>query len=247
MSPLLGLSSGSAARLDADALARLTLELGGSAVDVRAGKGHGWETDGAAAGLRTLRSAGVEVSFLGIGTVLGAPAREQGPAPDDDEVLERGTPVKVFAAAGCTRPEHFDLTRRQIDALAARTGSAGTVLVETHHGFASVEELVELCASTGINIVLDTFGLARIHQDPVEAAARLAPWVFAAQVKGFDQDRPEESAHLPLASSCAEPTRQLLARIPGIRSLTVESKAGSLAADLALLREWFPDPEGCEP
>ncbi|MBV6701284.1 hypothetical protein [Kitasatospora aureofaciens] len=235
MTTLLGLSSGSAPGLGASELARLVLSLGGSAVDVRAGKGHAWQREG----LAGLRTAGARVCFVGVGTVLG---RADGPllAADEPAHLEPGLPVKVFAAAGCTEPGRFEATLAQVTELAELVGGVDRVLVETHHGYAAVPELAELCERAGTGVLLDTMGLARIHPDPAAAAARLAPWTSYAQVKGFDWSAPETSRHQPLATSCAAETREVLAAAGALRAVTVESKAPSLAEDLALLRSWYP-------
>ncbi|MEU8505016.1 hypothetical protein AB0C40_09865 [Streptomyces brevispora] len=235
MSPLIGLSSGSAARLPAGELARLALSLGGSAVDVREGKGHAWEQDG----LPALRAAGAEVCFVGVSTVLGDQAHPPGGAADL-RWPEPGLPVKVFAAAGCTEPDRVELTLAQVRALAGRVGDSALVLVETHHGYAPVPELEELCRRAGTGILLDTMGLARIDRDPVAAAARLAPWTSYAQVKGFDWSAPDTSRHQPLGASRPERTREVLAAAGGLRAVTVESKAPSLAEDTAQLLAWYP-------
>ncbi|MGN5636664.1 hypothetical protein [Streptomyces sp. AC154] len=238
MRPLIGVSSGSAPRLDAGALAGLTLASGGTAVDVREGKGHAWE----AGGLGALRAAGAEVCFVGVSTVLGSAEHPPG-SVDGLRAPERGLPVKVFAAAGCTAPDRFALTLAQIEALAARVGDSSLVLVETHHGYAPVAELDELCRRAGTSVLLDTMGLARIDADPVAAAARLARWIPYAQVKGFDWDEPATSRHRPLAAARPELTRRVLDAAGELRAVTVESKAPSLTEDIALLREWYPpDP-----
>jgi hypothetical protein len=238
VNPLIGVSSGSAPHLDAAALAGLVLSLGGTAVDVREGKGHAWE----AAGLDGLRAAGAEVCFVGVGTVLGDADHPPG-GIDGLRRLEKGLPVKVFAAAGCAAPERLGLTLAQVEALVARVGDSSLVLVETHHGYASVPELEELCRRAGTSVLLDTMGLARIDGDPVAAAARLAPWISYAQVKGFDWDAPGTSRHRPLAGARPELTRRVLDAAGALRAVTVESKAPSLAEDTALLREWYvPGP-----
>ncbi|MFE1877757.1 hypothetical protein ACFW9N_44155 [Streptomyces sp. NPDC059496] len=234
--PRIGLSSGSAPQLGATALAALVRDLGGTAVDVRAGKGHGWEEGG----LAGLRAAGVEICFVGLSTVLGDPGHPPS-AVTANPWPEPELPVKAFAAAGCTAPDRLDLTLAQIAALADRVGDPARVLVETHHGYALVPELADLCVRTGVGILLDTLGLARIHPDPVAAAAELAPWTAYAQVKGFDQATPGVGGHLPLRSSCAALTRDVLAAVPTLRAVTVETRAGSLADDIALLTEWFTD------
>ncbi|MER5891310.1 hypothetical protein ABT160_46540 [Streptomyces sp. NPDC001941] len=229
-----GLSSGCAPALTAGALAALTRDLGGSTVDVRAGKGHAWETSG---GLAALREAGVDVCFVGTGIVLGDPAHPAS-ACAAQPWLEPGLPVKVFAAEGCTAPGSAALTAAQIAALSDRTGHAGLVLVETHHGYAPVEELAALCADFGTSVLLDTMGLARITDDPQGAAARLAPWTTHAQVKGFDWDAPATSRHRPLAD-CADRTRAVLTAAGTLRAVTAETKAPSLPQDTALLRGWY--------
>jgi len=232
----LGLSSGSAPRLSAAALAELTLACGGTVVDLRAGKGQNWEGDG----LREVRAAGVEVSFVGIGTVLGDPRFAPEEAASEPS-LEPGRPVKVFAAEGCTEPDRIDLTIRQIDALVGVVGRSELVLVETHHGYAPVAELLDLHARTGVRILLDTMGLARLDPDPLGATRLLAPYTAAAQVKGFDWTAPDSSRHLPLRSG-AGPTREMLRLLPHLTSVTVESKAGTPEDDLAVLRTWLAGP-----
>ncbi|MBM7443043.1 hypothetical protein [Streptomyces sp. HB132] len=232
--PRVGISSGSAPDHGAAELAALTLSCGGSVVDVRAGKGHAWEGSG---GLATLRAAGADVSFVGVGTVLGDPAHPAGGC-SSLPWLEPGLPVKVFAAEGCTAPGRLDLTLAQIRALTARVGASHLVLIETHHGYAPVDELAALCERAGTGILLDTMGLARIAPDPVSAAARLSPMTAFVQVKGFAWEHPATSRHLPL-DSCAESTREVLAAAGPLRSITVESKAPSLAEDIALLLEWY--------
>ncbi|WNI30685.1 hypothetical protein [Streptomyces sp. ITFR-6] len=235
MKPLIGVSSGAAPRLDAGALAGLALSCGGTAVDGRDGKGQAWE----AGGLGALRAAGAEVCFVGVSTVLGSAEHPPG-SVDGLRMPERGLPVKVFAAAGCTAPDRFALTLAQIEALTARVGDSSLVLVETHHGYAPVAELDELCRRAGTSVLLDTMGLARIDADPGAAAARLARWIPYAQVKGFDWDEPATSRHRPLASARPELTRKVLDAAGELRAVTVESKAPSLAEDMALLREWYP-------
>ncbi|MFH9393749.1 hypothetical protein [Streptomyces sp. NPDC017556] len=238
MRPLIGISSGSAPGLDADALAGLALSCGGTAVDVREGKGHAWE----AGGLAGLRAAGAEVCFVGVGTVLGDAAHPPG-GIGALRWPERGLPVKVFASAGCTAPDRIGLTLAQVDALAARVGDSSLVLVETHHGYAPVPELEELCRRAGTSVLLDTMGLARIDGDPVAAAARLAHRISYAQVKGFDWEAPGTSRHRPLAAARPGATRRVLDAAGELRAVTVESKAASLAEDTALLCQWYgPDP-----
>jgi hypothetical protein len=233
-----GLSSGSLPGLTADGLGRRTLDLGGSVVDVRSGKGHAWERDG----LPALRATGVDVCFVGVSTVLGDaahPPESIGRLP----WLDEGVPVKVFAAAGCCGPDRWRLTLAQVRALAARTGDSALVLAETHHGYAAVPELIELCERTRIGLVLDTLGLARIEPAPLAAAPRLAPWTMYAQVKGFDPDAPDGAGHRPLAAANAEWTRRLLTAAGTLRAVTVESRAPSLGEDVGLIRQWLSAPE----
>lgn len=227
-----GLSSGSVSAASAAELGRLTASLGGDVVDLRAGKGHRWEEDGIAA----VRAEGVDVAFVGISAALGDPRSL--PETLTGLVPEPGLPVKVFAAEGCTSPSRFGLTSHQIKVLTDAAGSAGRVLVETHHGYAPVPELLDLCERTGVRILLDTLGLARVDSQPLDAARQLADLTVAVQVKGFDWADPEHSRHLPLGT-CEGPTRRILDVLPHVAAATVESKAGCLEGDLRALRAWL--------
>ncbi|WP_326617704.1 hypothetical protein [Streptomyces decoyicus] len=230
---LTGLSSGTAPDLSAIELADLVLRNGGTAVDLRVGKGHRWEEQGTPA----FRDAGVDIAFLGTGIVLGDPAYSPASLGTIAGIVP-GLPVKVFARAGCTRPEALDLTQRQVSVLAAHLGSSGRVLVETHRGYAPVGELRRLSRLTGIRLLLDTLGLAQIAGRPSAAAAQLADVVSAAQIKGFDWNSPLETRHCALAS-VADRTQELLARLPHLASVTVETRAGSGAEDLRLINNWW--------
>lgn len=227
-----GLSSGCVPALPAGELGRLTASLGGEVVDLRAGKGHRWEEDG----LGAVRAEGVDVAFVGISAVLGDPCSV--PEALAGLVPEPGLPVKVFAAEGCTDPSAFELTSRQIKVLADAVGSADRILVETHHGYAPVPELLDLCERAGVRILLDTLGLARVDDQPLDSARLLADHTVAVQVKGFDWADPEHSRHFPL-ETCRAQTRRILDVLPHVTAVTVESKAGRPDDDLHVLREWL--------
>lgn len=230
----IGLSSGCAPELDAADLAALTREHGGSVVDLRAGKDHAWE----AGGIDALRAGGVDVCFVGISSVLGREDDADRPGPGAAHLRE-GVPVKVFAAAGCTAAPAAELTRRHVADLVDRVGRSVDVLVETHHGYADVDELEVLARTFGVSILLDTMGLARITDDPVGAAARLAPWTRFAQVKGFDPDQVSTSRHEALTGASSSLTRRLIAAAGGVEAITLETRSPTIADDLAAMRGWW--------
>ncbi|OPF76707.1 hypothetical protein VT50_0222950 [Streptomyces antioxidans] len=230
---LTGLSSASAPQLPGAELAALVRRHGGRTVDLRCGKGHRWETDG----LAPFADAGVDIAFIGVGVVLGDLA-DDALDPARDAPLRAGVPVKVFAAPHCMAPDRLEVTRHQVRALADRVGGVENVLVETHDGGASPQTLAALHTEMGVRLVLDTLGLARITPDPLDAAGELSALVPAAQVKGFDWKSPRDTRHLPLAQY-AGPTRTLLAALPRLARVTVETHAGSHAEDLILINTWW--------
>lgn len=241
---LTGLSSASAPDLTGRRLAALVRQSGGGTVDLRYGRGHRWEETG----LRPFGTAGVDVAFVGVDITLGKDGADRADGADEararvrdvlrDAPLAPGVPVKVFADPDCLAPERRGTTLAQVTALADRLGGPGDVLVETHQGGASPTQLAALHAETGVRILVDTLGLARISSDPLDAATRLAPSVTVAQVKGFDWSAPRHTRHLPLATG-AGPTRALLAGLPRLARVTVETRAESAAEDLRLLTAWW--------
>ncbi|EST27277.1 hypothetical protein [Streptomyces roseochromogenus] len=231
-----GLSSGCDPKLTASQLAALTLSLGGDVVDLRADKGHRWEEDG----LPAVRAQGVGVAFVGLSLVLGDPRWDPETLHRSPSVPDAGVPVKVFAADGCNTSGR-ELTLRQLRALESLGVRPCAVLVETHHGYATIPELLDLCDDFGVRVLVDTMGLVRLvggADQALRALPLLAPRTDAVQVKGFDWESPELSRHLAL-SACEKPTRHVLDALPRTATATVESKAGCLDRDVPLLRAWL--------
>ncbi|MFB4306225.1 hypothetical protein [Actinomadura sp. GTD37] len=220
MSVRFGLSSGSAPRLEAHALAALVRGAGGTVADLRAGKGHRWEDDGVEA------LCGLAVAFVGISVVLGRPRPETAASG----ALFPGLGIKVFAAPGSVDAPS---TAEQIRALTLGR-EPEQVLVETHRGGAAPDELVELCRRYGCRLVVDNLGLTDITGERAggfgDALGRLAPWTAAVQVKGFT---PGTREHRPLREDDLGWVRDFAgARV----DITVESRAGTPHQDLTTLR-----------
>ncbi|WP_280265305.1 hypothetical protein [Nocardia wallacei] len=217
-----GLSSGSASTESALGLAEVTLSAGGAGVDLRIGKGHGWEREGISHGISTLTDLGLSVYFFGIGMYLGKPGIGFDSIPAMDRV-----PVKVF----CVEEPDKHVVAEQC-AAAARQGVE--LLVETHLGGPNIPRLIELAEQTGIGIVLDLLGLAAISDPDPGLLRGLAPHVRAGQVKGFVATD-DGWLHRPLVSADLDPIRQILASGAPIRAITVESRAGTPSRDIALV------------
>ncbi|WP_146607931.1 hypothetical protein [Spongiactinospora gelatinilytica] len=221
----LGLSSGSVPRLRACDLAVLTRGGGGTVVDLRAGKGQRWEQDGIAA------LAGLPIAFVGVSVTLGQMDTGEGFA-----AARRfpGLPVKVLAAEGAAGRRMCD---DQIAAL-TRDRDASDILIETHRGGAGPAELADLCHRYGCALVIDNLGLYEISADFAGDAMALAPLARAVQVKGFTPapypgERPR---HRPLT---ADDLPWLDVFAGASVDITVESRAGAPAQDLAVLaRTW---------
>ncbi len=219
-----GLSSGTMPSSSAAELAALTGAAGGTGVDLRAGKGHGWERHGIDEGIAAVLGAGLSVYFLGLGLRLG----ERGVRFDSIHPAV-AVPIKVF----CVEEPDPAL----IDAQCVEAAERGIeLLVETHHGGPDAARLLELAERTGIGVVLDLLGLARIGGASRTRLRELAPHVRAVQVKGFES--PENGwRHRPLKSSDLDQVRQILADGAPVRAITVESRAGTPRRDLALVQQ----------
>jgi hypothetical protein len=219
--PAAGLSSGSAPEAGPDALAGLTQDGGGSVVDLRLGKGHLWERDGAAAGVAAIERACVGVAFVGVGWTLGA-------SPIRPPRLLAGRPTKVFVT---TRPDKGVV----IEQLALADEAGCPLWVETHRGGPTPSELAELAEQTGVGIVVDLLGLRETAPGCTLATlAALAPHVRAVQVKGIAPSL-DGYVHRSLQSEDLATVHTLLELAAPIVAVTVESRAGTPVSDLKVL------------
>lgn len=226
----IGVSSGSAPELTARELAQVVRAYGGDTVDLRAGAGHGWESDG----LDAFVAAGLRIAFIGVDITAGHASGQAG-SGSWQRWVDSGFPLKIKAPWDCLADDRFD---REIRRLAARLGDPALVLVETHAGGASVDDILGLVGRHGIRVCLDLLGLAMIHPDPGEAMDRLQAAVGAVQVKGFEWGSPRRGLHLPLAALPGPVLDHLLEMVVGTdRPVTIESRAGVLGDDVALLRQ----------
>jgi hypothetical protein len=233
---LLGISSGSLPALSAAALAATVRDLGGGTVDLRWGKGHGWEEGG----LGSFGEARVSVAFIGASVALGSGDPVLGNLEPLGRLLDGWppVPVKVFAAADLDKPGDVgararDLAGRQAAVLTRLSGVPP--LVETHHGYASLASLGALCTDFGCQVLLDVYGLHQLTGGFHDETGTLRRWASAAQVKGFEAV--PGGHHRPLALMPAQ-AWALLDELPATAPVTVESRSGTLHDDLALLRRW---------
>ncbi|MFH8337452.1 hypothetical protein [Streptomyces sp. AM6-12] len=218
----LGYSSGTLPGASPEELARAVRLAGGTGVDLRIGKGHCWERDGIRSGIERIQRAGADVFFVGVGWRLGDPAHW----PVGEEAVPAEHPVKVFCAE---RPDPA-LVADQL-ALAAEAGLEPWV--ETHAGGPDVTGLIDLADRTGVGVLFDLLGLAEIGGADHAQLRALAPFVRAAQVKGFRRT-PQGTRHRPLDPNDLSGLTYLLSLGP-LHAVTVESRAGAPDADLAVL------------
>jgi hypothetical protein len=231
----LGISGGSCPGLGAAGLAETALGLGVSVVDLRAGKGHAWE----GGGVGPLLAAGVSVAFVGTSVVLGREQPIEATLARLEILGAGGFPVKVFATAELARRgAEARLAERQARTILDWTGP-GRLLVETHHGYAAPAALAWFAGLTGCRLLLDTYGLARLGTPVHAAGPALSGYLGAAQVKGYDEADPERSGHLPLSTMSPAHGAALDRLLPPGAPVLVESRAGTLAEDLAVLGGWL--------
>ncbi len=221
----IGFSSGTLPQAGAAELAMAVRAAGGTGVDLRIGKGHSWQREGVRAGLAAIQAAGIQVFFTGVGWRLGDPSGWPACSADAEQPPAE-YPVKVFCAA--------DPDPRLVTAQLAAARAAGLVpWVETHDGGPAVPDLIRVAERTGVGVVVDLRGLAEIGGAEPRLLADLAPFVQAAQVKGVLRT-PGGTRHRPLVPDDLAILLDLIPLAP-IRAVTVESRAGTPDADLAVL------------
>jgi hypothetical protein len=232
VTPRLGLSSSSCPRASARELVELAGRLGASCVDLRAGRGQGWEDD-AEAVLDAL-----PVAFLGVDGVLGAGLDPSTGTPERTAAaVERSIPVRVFV---CDLADPAAAAAVAADAarLRARWGDGLRLAVETHAASPALAPLARVLEAEGIAAVVDTLGLARVGADLAAARAFLREHAVAVQVKGFERTA-GGYRHVPLRRAVAVARWTVSLVADSALPVTVETKAGSAADDLAVLREAF--------
>ncbi|MEU2060330.1 hypothetical protein [Streptomyces sp. NPDC013455] len=227
--PPLGYSSGTLPGAGPEELARAVLGAGGTGVDLRIGKGHGWERDGVRPGIDRILRTGADVFFVGVGWHLGDPARW----PVGEEAVPAEYPVKVFCVQ---RPDPALVTEQ----LAAAAEAGLRPWVETHAGGPDTAGLIDLADRTGVGVLVDLLGLAEIGGADRAQLRALAPFVRAAQVKGVLRT-PQGTRHRPLAPHDLSDLSYLLGLGP-LHAVTVESRAGTPDADLAVLAAELASP-----
>ncbi|GHI03118.1 hypothetical protein AQI88_02035 [Streptomyces cellostaticus] len=227
--PHLGYSSGTLPQAGPEELARAVLHAEGTGVDLRIGKGHGWERDGVQPGIDRIRRTGAEVFFVGVGWRLGDPAHW----PVAEEPVPAPYPVKVF----CTERPDPALVAEQ---LAAAAEAGVEPWVETHAGGPDVAGLIDLAERTGVGVLVDLLGLAEIGGAHRAQLRALSPFVRAAQVKGVRRTA-QGTRHRPLTPHDLTDLSYLLELGP-LRAVTVESRAGTPDADLAVLAAALASP-----
>jgi hypothetical protein len=228
-----GVSTSSCPNLRASEIAEAVLSCGGDSVELRIGKGHGWESDGVLA----VADAGVTVTAIASSRTFGADAM-----PESDEDVNQAesicTCLRCFLDARYAGDEK--VTRRahvQVAAVQRALGDNGAVVVEPHPGYASVPDVAAFCASTGANAVLDTLAVHRLGIAMPQAFSELGGTTCVLHVKGFEQERDRGWSHRALARGDL-PDLAALAYAPGLAVVVVETRAGSQWRDLRLLREW---------
>jgi hypothetical protein len=230
--PRVAVSTSSCPRLRAPEIAEAVLSCGGNAVELRAGRGHGWEADGAPA----VVAAGIAVTAIAGSRTLGAAA----PASDSDvrQAESVGAGLRCFLDAQCEGDEGAaGRARAQVGALQRVLGEEGRVVIEPHPGRASVSQVAAFCAETGAGAVLDTLAVQRLGFGLPRAFSELAGATRALHLKGFEPEGDRAWRHRPLGLDDL-PALSSLAQARSLAAVVVETRAGSQWRDLRLLVEW---------
>jgi hypothetical protein len=230
MTPLVGLSSSSVPGLGARELVEKARQAGAECLDLRAQRGQAWE----AGDFERLLDS-MPVAFVGAGGRLGAGVDPSSlPAPLIPHLVARGIPLRLFSAP-LEEPSAQDAFRADVQRIRDVWGDGLRLCVEVHDERPTLAQIDRELAATGVGVVLDSLGLARLGATRDDARKLVARYGVAVQVKGFVRTR-DGYRHTSLASRpiLLDEARELVhgSDLP----VTVETKAGTWAQDVASLR-----------
>ena len=235
MTPLVGVSSSVVRHESAQDLLRIAIGLGADCIDLRAGRDQPWEGD------FELIAKSLPINFVGVSASLGAGVPES-PAPPElmRALIERGIALRVFAepldSAEAMRRFADDVMRLR------RTWGRGLrLVVEPHKATPTLAQLDVALAEHQLGAVVDTLGLVRVDARLEQARAFLQRHGAAVQVKGLTK-RDGDYRHVGLVTPSAL-TNWVAALLAGSQlSITLESKANTLAEDIRAVRRLLLTP-----
>jgi hypothetical protein len=229
MTPMIGISSSSLPEASAPELLSSAAAMGAGCVDLRAGRGQGWEPE------FDLIAKTLPVTFVGVGATLGAGVPAE-PAPPDlmRAVIERGIALRLFAGP-LDDAEGVRRFAADVGLLRDAWGPRLRLAVEPHTAAPTLAQLDEVLAEHGIGAVVDTLGLVRLGASLDASRAFLRRHAIAVQVKGLVlRDGAYRHTALSSAPTLTTWTAALIrdTQVP----ITVETKAGTAAEDIRTLR-----------
>jgi hypothetical protein len=221
-----------------DELVTVTAASGGTCLDLRAQRAQAWEDERTIADLAKEMS----ISFVGTSIVLGSPL----PTHQEDkrrlrEATAAGVPIRCFVPTRLADPSVWADAVRAVKFLRSSYCDPA-LLVECHRSEPRVEVVVDFLEATGLGLLIDTLGLARLEVPPSEAGELASRYAGAIQVKGFVREDGTGWRHGPLgcAPEALELARTVILRAGDHVSATVETKSDTAAADLAVLIRTLP-------
>jgi hypothetical protein len=239
MTSLVGVSSSSLPHASAPELLHIATRIGAQCLDLRAGRGQGWESR------LDLIAERMPVAFVGVSATLGTGVPAD-PAPGLMRVvLKRRIPLRFFVAplADVAAVRRFGA---DVDRLRDTWGPDLRLVVEPHAATPALALLDEVLARHGIGAVVDTLGLVRLRSTIAQARLFLLRHAVAVQVKGLTR-RDGSYRHVGL-NSTPSLTAWTLALIGDTAlPVTVETKAGTAAQDIRTLRRALTRRDGPSP
>ena len=228
----IGVSTNSCPDLRGPEVAEAVLACGGNSVELRIGRGHGWEPDG----VSSVAATGVTVATIASSRTFGVDAI---PGNDEDinQAVATGAWLRCFLDARYESNDAFvNLAHAQVAEVQRALGDKSAVIIEPHPGYASVCGVTKFCASTGASAVLDTLAIHQLGITMPLALFELGKATRSLHVKGFDRSDCEWR-HRALAPGDL-PDPATLAPAPNLAVVVVETRAGSQWRDLRLLSKW---------
>jgi hypothetical protein len=231
--PCIAVSTNSCPDLCASELAEMVQSCGGDGVELRVGKGHVWESDGAVAVVDT----GINVVAIASSRIFGVNSTADSYG-DVYQAASIGACLRCFLDARYEYDSEATLrAHTQVATVQRILGDHGRVAIEPHPGYASTRSVAAFCVSTGAHAVLDTYAVHRLGIPLQNAVSTLSEATRVLHVKGFKREDENGECHRCLMPSDL-PDFTTLVNLPRLAAVVVETRARSTWCDLRLLRRW---------
>ncbi len=217
--------------------------MGATCLDLRAGRGQGWEDDLA------LLASKLPICFVGTDIRIGSGSIESSRVPEMVAAAAAiGIPLRCFNSELKTDEEEARFVA-DVAVLRSIFGPDVRLAVEMHEDNLSLERLDRVLTKANVGAIIDTLGLIRLNANFEQMSLFSQRHAIAAQVKGISS-RGSDFWHVPLDRAPIL-AAWMAALIHSLNlPVTIETKAESISQDMdfmrCLLAEHAPRPVPAE-